>query len=213
MNLRDSENTWVLGIFLGITALVAALLLALVSDWTAGPIKAAQENTRNLMLKRLHLNEFDKTGSSIVKNGISFCAVYNKGKCAGFVGQGSNRLGYGGEIEIMVGFTLDGRITAVQILRHHETPGLGANVCDRKFQRTILNLSAEAPEVPENIYLDQFNGKEAAKSGDWKIVKDNGEFIYRTGATVTARAVTALVNDIAAEFAKNRAEIQEKSVL
>ena len=110
-------------------------------------------------------------------------------------------------------FTLDGRITAVQILRHHETPGLGANVCDRKFQRTILNLSAEAPEVPENIYLDQFNGKEAAKSGDWKIVKDNGEFIYRTGATVTARAVTALVNDIAAEFAKNRAEIQEKSVL
>lgn len=210
MSLRDSENTWVLGVFLGIVALIAALALALVSDWTAGSIKAAQEKNRTAMFDRLQLDEFDRTGSDVMIGKMIFCAVYNAGKCIGFVGEGSAP-GYGGSIDAMVGFDLSGKITGVQILRHKETPGLGAEVCDRKFRRTILNLGVKAPEVPENIYLDQFKDQLASGAGKWQIAKDGGKFIYRTGATVSGRAVTSLVNDIAVSFAAHRMEIQEQS--
>lgn len=213
MKLRDSENVFVLGAFLGVTALVAALLLALVSNWTSGPIRKAQENNRNALLKRLLLPEFDKTGRSVKCGKYTFNALYSDGKCVGFAGSGSNRAGYAGEIAAMIGFTVDGKISAVQILSHKETPGLGANVCDRVFRRTITNLGEAAPEVPENPVLDQFSGKDAASAGAWKIRKDGGEFTYRTGATVTSRAVTMLVNDIAAAFAAAQKDIQEQSVL
>lgn len=213
MKLRDSENIFVLGAFLGVTALIAALLLALVSSWTAGPIRKAQENNRSAALKRLLLPEFDRIGKNVKCGEYVFNALYSNGKCIGFAGNGSNRAGYAGEISAMIGFTVDGKISAVQILSHKETPGLGANVCDRKFQRTITNLAETAPDVPANPILDQFSGRDAAGAGAWKISKDGGEFIYRTGATVSARAVTMLVNDIAAAFAAAQKEIQEKSVL
>ena len=46
MKLRDRENLSALGIFLGSVALIAALALALVSQWTAEPIRKAAEQNR-----------------------------------------------------------------------------------------------------------------------------------------------------------------------
>lgn len=211
MSLRDSENMWVLGGFLGAVALIAALVLAWVSGLTAQPIQAAKEQNRNKMLRHLQLPEFDRVGKDVVIDGIDFCAVYKNDKLTGFVGQGSNRQGYAGEIEAMVGIGIDGKITTVQILRHKETPGLGANVCDRKFQRSVTNLTEKAPEIPENKFLDQFNGLETDTAGIWKISKDGGNIEYRTGATVSSRAITALVDEISKIFAANREKIQEAS--
>ena len=210
MKLRDSENTLVLGVFLCLAALVAAATLALVSGITAEPIRQAKEKNRNAMLKRLSLPSFDRTGSSVKIGEREFLAVIGADKAVGFVGQGQ-AAGYGGVIEAMVGFDLAGKITGVQILRHKETPGLGANVCDRTFKRTILNLFAQAPAVPENGYLDQFAGRSATEAGNWRTKKDGGEFIYHTGATVTSRAVVKLVNEIASDFARSRKTIEERS--
>lgn len=201
MKLRDQENMIVLGIFLGTTALVAALVLAVVSQLTAEPIREAAERNREQAFHRLLLPEFDRIGESAEHDGFIFYTVYNGEQAVGFVGQGVTRAGYGGEIEVLVGFDRSGKITGVQILRHKETPGLGANVCERKFQRTIFNIGGEVPAVPENRLLDQFNGLAAFSAGDWRISKDGGEFEYLTGATVTSRAVTALINDIAIAFA------------
>ena len=211
MSLRDSENMWVLGGFLGAVALIAALVLAWVSGLTADPIKAAKENNRNKMLLHLQLPDFDRAGKTVVIDGVGFCTLYQENEPVGFVGQGITRQGYAGEIEAMVGIGFDGKITTVQILRHKETPGLGANVCDRKFQRNIANLAEKAPEIPQNNFLDQFNGRDAGTAGAWKISKDGGEIEYRTGATVSSRAITLLVNDIAKVFAANRVKIQEES--
>ncbi len=207
MSLRKSEKIWVLGSFLGVTAFLAALLLALVSQWTAGPIRQAKERNREKVFYRLLLPDFDRVGKEIHIGKLIYLPVFNGDKCVGFIGQGSNRLGYAGEIDAVVGFSTDGKITAVQILQHKETPGLGANVCDRKFQRTIFNLSEKAPMVPGNKILDQFAGKNASESGNWKISKDGGSFDYLTGATVSSRAVTALVDEISAGFFANRERI------
>ena len=210
MKFQDRENTLILGGFLGAVALIAALALALVSRWTSGPIRTAQERNRDKIYKRLLLPEFDRAGEAEELDGCSFLAVSSDGKEVGFIGQGSSRAGYGGEIEALVGFDRTGRITAVQILRHKETPGLGANVCERKFQRTIFNLKADAPDVPENRMLDQYAGLPAEHSGSWKISKDGGSFEYRTGATVTSRAVTALVDEISGKFVRWKARRREE---
>ncbi len=201
MRLRDRENMVVLGSFLGVVALMAALVLAVVSQVTAEPIRNAAERNREQAFHRLLLPEFDRIGESMEFDGFFFYPVYQSGEIVGFAGQGKSSAGYGGEIEVLVGFDCDGKITGVQILRHKETPGLGANVCERKFQRTVFNLNEEAPAVPGNRLLDQFNNRDAFSAGAWRIVKDGGEFEYLTGATVTSRAVTALVNDIAVAFA------------
>ena len=210
MTLHDSENTFVLGVFLCLVALVAAAALALVSGITKKPIERAKEKNRNAMLKCLNLPKFDRTGSSVEVGERRFSTVSEAGRVVGFVGEGKSK-GYGGDIEAMVGFSPDGRITGVQILKHKETPGLGANVCDRTFKRTILNLFAKAPDVPGNDYLDQFAGRPASGAGNWRTKKDGGEFIYHTGATVTSRAVVDLVNGIASDFAKSRKTIEERS--
>ena len=200
MELRDRESIPVLGGFLGCIALLAALLLAFFSQITAKPITEARERTRQAVFHRLSLPEFDSAGKAVSKNEVLFYPVLKEKKICGYVGQGSSS-GYGGKITVLAGFDVAGKITGVQILEHKETPGLGANVCDRKFQRTIFNIAKpQAAGLPPNAVLDQFNGRSAANTKNWKVSKDGGPFIFKTGATVTSRAVSALVESIALEF-------------
>ena len=199
MKLRNRESLPVLGGFLGGISLLAAVVLALVSQLTAEPIARAAEKERQQVFHRLGLPDFDRAGDGEISGNIQFVPVFREDRKVGFVGQ-TSRAGYGGSIEVLAGLDLDGTVTGVQVLRHKETPGLGANVCDRKFQRTVLNLSEKAPEIPANRMLDQFSGKKAVPGKIWKVTKDGGDVEYLTGATVTSRAVTAAVNDIAAEF-------------
>jgi len=53
--LRETENIWILGIFLGVTGLLAALILSVVSQLTAKPIEDAKARTRINALKKLNL--------------------------------------------------------------------------------------------------------------------------------------------------------------
>ena len=147
MKFSDRDSLPVLGLFLGGVALLAALILALVSMLTAEPIRRAQETKREKEFQRLRLPQFDRIGEAVSHNDCTFFPVEKSGEVVGFVGLGSSRAGYGGEIEALVGFDLTGKITGVQILRHKETPGLGADVCDRKFKRTIFNLTESVPDV------------------------------------------------------------------
>ena len=60
--------------------------------------------------------------------------------------------------------------------------------------------------MPENEILDQFSGRKAGDRIDWRVKKDGGEFKFRTGATVTSRAVTEMTGKTAKTFAAHRAE-------
>lgn len=205
MKLKQNENIWVLGIFLGLTALLAALVLTVVSRLTARPIAEAKRKNQMAALKKLDLPEFDNdiTSDSVTINNITFMAARKNGKLTGIAAKGVTKGGYGGEIEALVGFDANGSITAVQILSHKETPGLGAVVCERKFQKTITNFTRPEPDkLPANRILDQFNRRNAASSGNWKISKDGGDFEFRTGATISSRAIVDLVNDIAVNFSR-----------
>ena len=203
MNLRNSENVWVLAAFLGITGVLAALILAVVSQLTAEPVRQAKLRNELQMLKELDLPEFDNDMTTDVfnVNGVEYMAAVKNGKIVGFAARSQSSSGYSGKLKSLISFDVKGNILAVQVVEHKETPGLGAAVCERKFQKTIFNLFKARPAgLPPNAILDQFTGKNAASGGNWKIAKDGGTFAFRTGATVTSRAVTAMVNAAAANF-------------
>lgn len=203
MKLRDTENIWALSLFLGVTGIVAGAILGLVSQLTAEPIKQANIRNELKLLKELNLPEFDNdmTANVFTVNGVEYLAAMQQGKLSGLVARVKSNSGYSGKMRALVSFNISGNILAVQVIEHKETPGLGAEVCERKFQRTIFNLFSPRPAgLPPNAVLDQFNGKNADDGGNWKITKDGGEFIYRTGATVSSRAITEMVNSASANF-------------
>ena len=208
MSLRNSEKIWVLALFLGITGVLAALILGITSRLTAEPIRQAQLRNELKMLKELDLPDFDNdmTADVFAVNGVEYMAASLNGKIVGFAARTQNNAGYSGVLKSLVSFDVNGNILAVQVVEHKETPGLGATVCERKFQKTIFNMFQAPPQgLPPNAILDQYRGKNAADSGNWKISKDGGNFAFRTGATVTSRAVTAMVNSAATHFDKAKA--------
>ncbi|GMQ56115.1 RnfABCDGE type electron transport complex subunit G [Vallitalea sediminicola] len=92
--------------------------------------------------------------------------------------------GYGGEIELIVGINSNGTIAGIDIIKHSETPGLGANADSDKFK-------------------DQFKEKPTEQL---TVVKDGAdtddEIDALSGATISSRAVTNAVN-VAIDYFNN----------
>jgi len=85
--------------------------------------------------------------------------------------------GYGGDVEIIIGIDVEGKIEAIQIGEHSETPGLGAKAVDVNF-------------------VGQYRGKTVDKSLEVVKGKVSGDAQIQaiSGATITSRAVTEGVN-------------------
>ena len=92
--------------------------------------------------------------------------------------------GFDGEITMMVGIDKEGKVIAIDIISHTETPGLGA--------------VSDADNAKGQAFRDQFAGL----SGTLAVTKDGGTIDAITSATITSRAVTAGIN-AALECAKN----------
>ncbi len=88
--------------------------------------------------------------------------------------------GYSGPIRLIVAVTPDGHLLGVRVLEHHETPGLGDAIEERRSDwiRSFDGRSLGDPPLPR-----------------WKVRKDGGDFDQLTGATVTPRAVVAAVRN------------------
>ena len=104
----------------------------------------------------------------------------------------SARDGYSGPIRLLVGIDVEGTITAVQVLEHRETPGLGDQV-----------------ESGKSDWLKQFDGRSLINPAPdgWEIKRDGGEFDQLTGASVTPRAVVNAVRETLLYFTANEASV------
>lgn len=114
---------------LTLISLVAAGVLAGVYSITKDPIAATEaakkaEAKQNVLPKMEGL-EVDAAGDTIndliiyrayVGEELVGCAVEVPGK------------GFGGEFRLMVGFDTEGKVTGFDVLKHQETPGLGAKM-------------------------------------------------------------------------------------
>ena len=99
------------------------------------------------------------------------------------------RDGYAGPIRLLLGVTVDGRVTGLRILQHRETPGLGDRIDQAKSD-----------------WVTQFPGHAL---GDppvegWALRTDGGEFDQLSGASVTPRAVIGAVRKTLVYFDAHR---------
>lgn len=157
-----------------IIALVAGLLLGATNEMTAGPIKLQTEAAANAA--RIAVLPEAGTFEALAPDenaSVEQCFVGMRGAdIVGYTAQMRVK-GYGGEIEVTTGVSMDGVITGIHVggANFAETAGLGAKTKDAAFTA-------------------QFAGKTAPL--DTK--KNGGEIDAVTAATISSTAVISAVN-------------------
>ncbi len=166
------KETMNLALRLALICAVAAAALAQVDGFTREPIRLAEAQAQREAVEAV-LPSFARLAGDTLRVGQPDEAIYFTGRdssaVVGTAFTAVSGLGYSGEIEVMIGLDAEGVVNGIRILRHAETPGLGANYA--------------APEVLDAFY----KGKGA--SSRWQVAKDGGEVDAITGATVTGRAI------------------------
>ena len=155
-----------------ITAVVAAALAG-VNSVTAPVIASLNEAKTQQAIETVLPGGGEKIDVPAVDVGVPVYEVY----------QGENGYavkvapgGFGGAVEMMVGVGNDGSVLGISVIKHAETPSLGA-------------VAAAKGSAGEN-FRDSFVGL----SGTVAVSKDGGEADTISGATITSRAVASGVN-------------------
>ncbi|MBR3148938.1 MAG: RnfABCDGE type electron transport complex subunit G [Eubacterium sp.] len=191
-NKKSSVIKNVLSIF--IITLVAVLLLAVVNQVTRDPIAQAEIDARNEVYRAVFAEakdfeeimtaeEIASAGEKAISEaGVPSCeinhvmAAVDGGNKLGYVIASTSKSGYGGDIQVAVGITADGKITGFSVIKHSETAGLGSKSAEPEF-------------------ADQFAGKAAETI---EFVKGGGatgqQIDAISGATITTTAVTNATN-------------------
>lgn len=178
-----------LGFILLIVTAIAGCLLGWAYSITKEPIaqqaiKANNEAMREILPMAEQFNKLDISvqDGSIVKE-------VNEGKKGNDVVGYAIKVtpkGFAGIIEMMVGISVEGKVTGIKILSHSETPGLGANAPSKEFSGQykdkgidpLLEVVKTSPSKPNQIQAI-------------------------TGATITSRAVTKGVNEAISFYTSN----------
>lgn len=163
------------GIVLMVVCGISALLLTVTYAATRPLILEQREAalTANLRLALPAAERFELVDES--EQGVIYRGFHGDAH-RGFVVVW-RQLGYAGEIEVVVGFNPDGTVaTPIRILRHSETPGLGARVRDDWFRV-------------------QFAG-----AGEDRRLSVGDDVDGITGATISSQAVALAVGDALAQI-------------
>ncbi len=174
------------GLTLFIVSVVAAVCLGYVFDITKGPIDDQQRLTKATAMSEIlsSATEFKEEVNLPFNDNIKSVDVGYKGSdISGYV-IGVTQKGYGGDVDMLVAVDTNGVISGIKIVKHSETPGLGANATNPAFYN-----------------------KFAGKSGRLTVIKSgaprDNEIETITSATITTRAVTEGVNSALDFFSAN----------
>ena len=178
--MKIDRDQWQIVVALVAVAVVATVLLGLVDMFTRAPIQAAQrEALHNALIQVLPEYANDPQKDVVVfgkeRDVIEIYPAFDgQGKLTGLAWEAVAPDGYSGSIRILLGIYPDGRIHAIRVTNHKETPGLGDGI------------------VNNQAWLKSFSGREL-EGTVWAVKKDGGEFDQFTGATITPRAVVKAV--------------------
>ena len=169
-----------------VICLAVSFLLGATNAITKNKIEESRikQETESKKIVFSSANEFSESKTvELDDKTVSYCtATDENGNLLGYVFTSANK-GYGGEVSVMTGIDLEGKITKTVILAmNDETPGLGQN-------------------AGKDDFLDQFTGKN--KKLSW--VKNGGsdtEIKGVTSASFTSKAVIQSVNDALSAFEK-----------
>lgn len=173
--------------------LFTSAILGCVYVVTLKPIQKAQMAKTNAAIAQV-TPEFD---NNPVSDSVRLNYVYDGrrqstrayiakkgGAVVGYAIEASTMKGFGGKIELMVGFRPDGEIFNTSVISHSETPGLGARITDSKSH-----------------FVVQFNGK-IPDDKNFKVAvrKDNGDVDAMTASTISSRAFCDVIRNAYSAF-------------
>ena len=170
----------------GVTV-IAGALLGYVNELTKGPIAEANAKALSdaiaLVVPGFDNNPADAP-ESFELNGATY-KIYKATKGGKFIGAAveSSANGFGGALNVLVGFDKEGNIIDYSLLSHAETPGLGSKAADwfKKGQKGDIT------------------GKNPGK-GALTVKNDGGEVDAITASTITSRAFLNAVNNAYAAY-------------
>lgn len=187
----DWKVVFKLGFILLLISGVAACCLAFTNYVTAGTIEEMNIKANTVARQEVlpDASEFEQVAAEDVVKMANEIGMANPGELlevyigkkgsdvAGYTVKTGPTSGFGGEVQVLTGISLDGTITGITIIKHNETPGLGA--------------------LATGEWNDQFTGKSATE--ELIVVKGtakegSNEIQAITGSTITSKAVTEGVN-------------------
>ncbi len=155
---------------------VCAAILGFTYQKTLEPIKQSKNKAQLQAISKVLPYEFDNNPFAekiIIKgqNKREKFELYPATKDGQFVGvavKSHSKSGFGGNVEIIVGFYMDGRINKFELISHKETPGLGTKITEDKFMSQLQGFNP--------------------RYGSLKVRQDGGDVDAVTAATISSRA-------------------------
>ena len=168
---------------LGIICLIIAGILALVNVATKDTIAQAETKAKVEAIKEI-VPPFDNNPyeerDTVALEGEGSLAVYpatQGGQPVGYAIETYTDAGFSGHIDIMVGFDMESQIVGFKVLKHEETPGLGA-----KIQEWFTS------PAPSADLIRDVRGLNMSQASPLKVSKDHGKVDAITAATISSRA-------------------------
>jgi electron transport complex protein RnfG len=179
------KNMLKLGLVLSLFAGAACAGLAVVYSLTKDTIAGNEAKAQAAALGEIFpgADGFDDIASSLASPNerVKILTAFNvqKGGEAAGIAVSASGPSYGGEAVVLSGFTGEGRITRVIILKLQDTPGLGANARNPNYYVDKQN---------KITFPGQFSGKSLAD--DFRVKADVQAI---SASTITSEALTAIV--------------------
>ena len=169
---------------LGIICLIIAGILALVNVATKDTIAQAETKAKVEAIKEIvpafDNNPYEEQDTVALESEPRPLIVYpatQGGQPVGYAIETYTDAGFAGHIDIMVGFDMQSQIVGFKVLKHEETPGLGA-----KIQEWFTS------PAPSADLIRDVRGLDMSQASPLKVSKDGGKVDAITAATISSRA-------------------------
>ena len=193
---KQTDNIIKNAMILFMITVIAGTLLGLTYEVTKEPIRIQQEKLKNNALKAVVIGASDfvlvDLEEEAKEQGIQNLYEATKdGAVVGYAFEMTATEGYGGDIALMVGIGIDDQILGIDVIKHNETPGLGAKITEQPFK-------------------SEFEGQPTAPLGVIKgaATGNPGEIASISGATITSASVTNAVNVATQYYTDNMAGVK-----
>lgn len=221
---------------LTLVSVVAAFLLAYVNNVTSSTIAKINEEALSAGIKSV-LNIGADEQIAVAEKDVDGFIVYEvtrvdenqqgrhgyrggrSDETATWIGtavKSTDKSGFGGDIEVLVGFNEEGKILGYEVLKHAETPGLGARAGE--WFRTATSSEVKKVGVLSKVFFGNPDpagshniiGRDIAQ-GELKVTKDGGDIDAITASTITSRAFLNAVNNAYKVFKGNVSDVNSSA--
>lgn len=175
MSAKVKSSFLTMFLALSIVTLISALVLGSVNQLTYKKIEQVKKDKQMKAIKKVLLSGFDNNPmmemfEKATDGGrkLECYPAKQAEEVTSVAVKTFSKMGFSGEIILMIGFLPDGKINNIEVIEQRETPGLGTKMTSSKF-------------------ISQFLGKDPVKD-NLKVKKDGGTVDGITAATISSRA-------------------------